>query len=1105
MSLKLYSKLTPTLGLSHIMKNYLLLSILFNLCLLNFVFAGHDWENEQIISKNKEDGHATFLSYNSEDEALMDTQREALRGEKRAFCSNFKLLNGSWKFNWVSQPDKRAINFYKVDFKDNNWGSIDVPSNVEIKGYGTPIYVNTRYPFRKNPPFVMGKPNRRYTTYKERNPVSSYRRKFTVPESWTGKEIFIHFAGVNSAFYLWINGKKVGYSQGSRTPAEFNITKYLNFKGDNLLAVEVYKYSDGSYLECQDFWRLSGIFRDVFLQAYPKVAIRDFRIDTILDEKYQDANLETTVFMKRYAGNRSKNLQVELKLLDAFGKLVCKRIGKIGENGSSCYFKVPISKPHKWSAEDPYLYKMILTLKDSKKVLQIVAHAVGFRAMKIVGNEFFVNGQPVLIKGVDRHEHDPELGQVPSMEMMIKDILLMKQHNINAVRTSHYPFDARWYELCDRYGIYLCAEANIESHGMGYGKASLAKDPKWGKAHLDRFKRMFYMVRNHPSVIEWSGGNEAGNGVNFRAIKRWLREVAKDNRPFVYERAGFSDYVDMFTPMYPPVGTLIAYTKGKAVDAHSRVYGEEFKIAAGNNRKPVIMCEYTHSMGNSTGGLDDYWRAIRKTKGMQGGFIWDWVDQSLYMKNKKGVRVLAYGGDFGDYPTDRTFCINGIIGSDRDPHPAMSEVKKQYQNFHVTQPNKKEPFILTIFNENFFVNAKNFETVWELLEDGVVVKSASLGCLEIAPQMTKQIKINLGNYKLNNRHEYFLTIKFLLNKDCAWAKKGHVVAWDQFAVNNKPKLNITTNKGILQFAESATEYTIRQKDINFAVTINKKSGVVTGYKTQGMQCLKGDLLPNFWRPPTENGRRGVFSQSKPMMDAGRNAKLKSIKIIAKNNKKVIVQALLTLKAPVKTKRIKRGKSKNRKKGKLQYVDFPCSLEYEITAGGMLKITTTTNIPKNIQSAGRFGPVLCFGNLLKISPELKNISWYGRGPQESYADRKTGVPIGIYSSDVENFYYPYVHPSENGNRTDTRWLSLTTATGRGIKVLCPTPLQFAAFPFTLKDLAITAHDAELPRRDFITLTINYKSAGVGNSWGGNTRAKIRSGKHSFSYIISPANK
>ena len=1074
-----------------------LTSIFFLSPLSSAAGAGVDWENETVISRNKEPGHAMVFSYPDEKSARVGT-REA--------SPNFQRLNGLWKFHWVSEPDKRPVDFYHPKFDDRAWKNIEVPSNVELKGYGTPIYVNQKYAFRANPPFVMKTPPKGYTTYKERNPVSSYRRTFTIPTQWIkqNQEVFVHFAGVSSAFYLWINGQKVGYSQGSRTPAEFKITPYLKPQGKNLIAVEVYRYSDGSYLECQDFWRLSGIFRDVFLRSAPKTCIRDFRTKTPFDASYKNATLHTDVIVQHPQKNNAP-LSVELKLIDSTGKTIhtqtSNKTTPIDQTSSKVSLVMPVKSPHQWSAESPYLYRLIMTLKSGKNTLDITSATVGFRTVEIKNSQMLVNGQAVLIKGVNRHEHHPEHGHVVTMDSMIEEILLMKQFNINAVRTSHYPFDPRWYDLCDQYGIYICAEANNESHGMGYGKAALAKRPSWGPAILDRFKRMFYLTRNHASVICWSPGNESGNGDNFRAVKHWLTERGDDTRPFTYERAAFDDYLDIYTPMYPSVSIIVKYATGKEVDFHSKKYGDEFKIEAGVPRMPTVMCEYVHSMGNSTGGISEYWDAIRKYPSLQGGFIWDWVDQGLYKTNKDGTRIMAYGGDFGDRPNNFTFCLNGIIDPERNPHPAMMEVKKQYQNIHVKQPEPSKPFTLDVFNENFFVNTNRFTGQWKITQDGVVVKHGNLDKLDTAPQAHQIIQINPGNWTMKPAHEYLLTLRFYPKENQSWAKKSHCVAWDQFILQSPTHFPTPTppDQGTLTLKETNRGFAIQDTSIGFKLMIGKSTGTIDHYEVKGQSYLLSSLVPNFYRPPTENGRGRVASVGKPLMDAAENRTVDSIRAIKSSTKKITLESKINI--PISWNQ----KGKKGEQPKKIIVNIPCIFTYEIRSGGYVKVNMKTTVPRSLRNIYGFGKVLRVGTEMKVSKKLTNIQWYGRGPWENYPDRKTGSALGIYESTLDSFYHTYVHPSENGNRSDTRWLALTDQSENGIRISGLQPLQFSAYPFTLQDLTETKHAAELKKRDFITLCVDAKTAGVGNVWGGYTRKTVNTGAYNFSYIITPILK
>ena len=613
----------------------------------------NDWENPEMVGRNKEPGHCTLTPFGDAESAMCG---------KRESSQYYKSLNGMWKFNWVIKPAERPMDFYKVGFDDSGWKEIDVPSNWEMRGYGRPIYINAGYPFPRKPPYIDN----------DYNPVGSYRTTFTIPEEWEGREVFVHFDGVMSAFYLWVNGKSVGYSQDSMTPAEFNITRYLR-KGENVLAAEVYRWCDGSYLEDQDTWRLSGIYRDVYLFSTPKLHLRDFFVRSELDENYKDAKLMVTAKVKNYSDRKAGGAEVELKLLDAETKEPILAEVKARADGSiaageerEINIEADVSEPKKWSAEEPHLYIVLLTLKDSGgEMLEVERCNFGFRKVELKGGQLLVNGKAIYIKGVDRHEHDPDEGRAIRCSLMMKDIKLLKQNNINTVRTSHYPDKPAWYDLCDKFGIYLIDEANIESHGMGHHKNPIANDPKWKKAHMERVMRVVERDKNHPSVIIWSLGNEAGDGTNFEAASEWAHNRDK-SRLVQYEPGREKPYTDIVCPMYSSITYIRRYAR------------EE-------RNRPLIMCEYAHAMGNSVGNLQDYWDVIEEYKHLQGGCIWDWADQGLRKKDANGKEFWAYGGDYGEKKHDGNFCCNGIVMPDRKPNPSLYEVKKVYQNIKVKE------------------------------------------------------------------------------------------------------------------------------------------------------------------------------------------------------------------------------------------------------------------------------------------------------------------------------------------------------------------------------------------------------------------------------------
>ncbi|MFA8342842.1 MAG: glycoside hydrolase family 2 TIM barrel-domain containing protein, partial [Rhodothermaceae bacterium] len=777
----------------------------------------NDWENPEVIGINKEAPHSTLMPYVSIEKAK--------KGDRYS-SSYYYTLNGKWKFNWAETPAVRPHDFYNLEFNDSEWKEITVPRNWQTEGYGTPIYLNHSYAFEKNPPFIQ----------KHYNPVGSYIRYFSVNKDWADRETYIHFDGVESAFYIWVNGKKVGYSQGSRTPAEFNITPYLK-DGKNKLAVEVYRWSDGSYLECQDYWRMSGIFRNVYLYSRSKVHIRDFEIIPELDENYRDAELEIVARVKNNSQNEFWDPEVTVSLFNE--KLAVKRI-----TGSSRYIapgaetiirmKAIIKNPKKWSAENPNLYTAVIELKNKEdKTIEILSCKTGFRESKIVNGQLLVNGKPILIKGVNRHDHHPVTGHYVSRKSMIEDIVLMKQNNINTVRTSHYPNDPEFYELCDKYGLYVIDEANIESHGMYYDPdKTLANKPEWKKAHVDRIKRMVERDKNHPCVIIWSLGNEAGFGTNFEAASQWIRE-RDPSRPIHYERAGYNSHTDIVCPMYAGLRYLEWYASEK-------------------RERPLILCEYEHAMGNSLGNMKDYWEIIEAHPQLQGGNIWDWVDQGLIKRTSDGEEYYGYGGDFGDTKNDKNFCLNGIVLPDRKPTPKLVETKAVYQNieFDLIKTYWRTNFIIK--NKFFFTNLNKIEISWELLEDGHKIKNGTLGLLDIKPQEGKSVELPIDTKKLKSGKEYFINFFAKLTKDELWAEKGFTIAQGQVKLPVKNKF-VTEDKNVSGAIEvTKNDKSVKLKTAKTEIIFDVVTGELKSYIFNSKELFNKGFSPAFWRAPTDN-------------------------------------------------------------------------------------------------------------------------------------------------------------------------------------------------------------------------------------------------------------
>jgi len=1004
----------------------------------------NDWENHKMIGQNKEPAHSTFIPYFNPFTADWE------------FWPHYISLNGKWKFNWSPNPHSRPTGFYKQDFDVSKWNEIPVPSNWEFQGYDIPIYTNVVYPFPADPPYIDH----------TRNSVGSYRRTFHIPEDWKDKEIFLHFAGVKSAFYVWINGKKVGYSQGSCTPAEFNITKYVR-SGENILAVEVYRWCDGSYLEDQDMWWTSGIYRDVFIYATSKIHIRDFFITSDLDERYEDAILKMDVNIINYSDSVFENLKLLINLITPEGEYYFKEpitvyINSVDSKQEEILkFEREIFNPLKWTSETPNLYVVEMKLVDSQgKEIETQRCNFGFRKIEIKDGQLFINGKPMKIKGVNRHEFDPDRGHAVTVERMIQDIKLIKQNNINTVRTSHYPNDPKWYHLCDYFGLYLIDEANIESHGMGYDlQTTLANNPEWMEAHLDRTKRMVERDKNHPSVIIWSLGNEAGDGVNFEVTSKWIHERDK-TRPVHYERAQTRPYVDIVSFMYTPIELL-------------EKYAQEIKD------RPVFMCEYAHAMGNSVGNLKDYWDVIKKHKNLLGGCIWDWVDQGIRKKDEKGREFWAYGGDFNDEPNDKNFCINGVVLPDRTPEPELNEVKKVYQYIEI-EPIDLINGEIRVRNNYSFTNLNFFECKWELQEDGITIQEGMLNRLSLEPCKTMKVNIPFEKPELKAGSEYFLKISFVLAEDTPWAKRGHVVAWEQFKipfeVPKVPRFNLFEYSP-LELFESSEDITVRGKTIQ--VVIGKDRGLIESMKFMGKEILLSPLRPNFWRVPIDNDiGNGMPERLGIWREAG-----KEIKIVSKSIKKLNERVI---EIEYDTRLVKADNSVYR-------------IKYTLYSSGDIVVKVRVMASKKLPEIPRIGMQT------EILGEFKEVSWYGRGPHESYLDRKTGAAVGVYTCRVEELVHKYVRPQETGNRTDVRWLKLTNEMGLNLLIVGMPLLEMSAWPFRMEDLERAEHINELIFRDLVTLNIDYKQMGVGgdDSWGAlpHPEYTLPAGDYEYSFRIN----
>ncbi len=1027
------------------MKKNILICYLLLVCTTLSSQTFNEWKDPVVNEVNRSPMHTSYFAYQNE--------HSALKGCKEA-SQNFMSLNGIWKFLWVKDADKRPMNFYKISYDDKSWDNMQVPGLWALNGYGDPVYVNYGYPWRNQfagePPAIPVADNQ----------VGSYRKEIIIPADWKGKEIFAHFGAVSSNMYLWVNGQFVGYSEDSKLEAEFNLSRYLK-PGKNLIAFQVFRWCDGSYLEDQDFLRLAGVGRDCYLYVRNKKYIQDIRVTPDLDAQYLNATLHVAMNLK---GGGT----VDLKLLDALGKeIVATSVKGTGQIQT----RMEVANPGKWSAENPILYTLIATLKDKGDVVEVIPVNVGFRKIELKNAQILVNGQPVLFKGVNRHEMDPDNGYYLSPQRMIQDIKIMKAFNINAVRTSHYPNDNLWYDLCDRYGLYVVAEANVESHGIG-GHKTLARNPLFAKAHLERNQRNVQRSYNHPSVIFWSLGNEAGFGANFEACYTWIKNEDK-TRAVQYEQAKTNEFTDIFCPMYQD-------------------YEGNREYCEGDIDKPLIQCEYTHAMGNSLGGFKEYWDLIRKYPKYQGGFIWDFVDQSLRWKNKEGVSFYAYGGDWNPYDaSDNNFMDNGLINPDRQPNPHMYEVGYFYQSIWVT-PVDLPNGAINVYNENFFRNLDDYYLEWELQADGEIVRKGMVGKLNVAPQQTATVQLGYTMDDICQDKELLLNIMFKLKKAESLLPAGHVVAKKQLtilpyktpdlAISNMPNSNIKVCAPTV--IENDVNYLIVEGE-HFRLDFDKHDGYLCKYEINGRQLLNegSKLTPNFWRAPTDNDL-GAGLQKKYAAWKNTGIYLNELEQKVENDL-VIVNSEYTMEAV---------------KAKLY-------LTYTINNCGAVKITQKMTVDQSATVSDLFR----FGMQVQICEELEQVSYYGRGPIENYSDRNNSTWLGKYRQTVSDQFYSYIRPQENGTRTDIRWWKLMDKGGNGLKLIADAPCSVSALHYSIEVLddgerKEQRHSEFLPCVDYINLCIDKVQMGVGgvNSWGALPLKDYRLPyqDYEFSFLLQP---
>ena len=1000
-----------------------------------------EWTNPKVNQKNRAPMRAAYFAYENTDKAVAGLKENS---------ENFLSLNGVWKFNWVRNADQRPTDFYTSRFNDKGWDNISVPGIWEMNGYGDPLYVNQRYEWD-----YLITPEPGVLPIKD-NHVGSYRKTITIPDNWNKKKVYIHFGAVASNLYLWVNGQFVGYGEDSKLESEFDITRYLK-KGENLIAFQVFRWSDGKYLECQDFWRFSGVSRDVYLYARNPLHIEDYKIKSTLDDSYTQGEFAIDAsFSSSKTGHSLK-----LELFDVNDKLVWTENKSISK---SIQLSTTIPNVKKWSAEEPNLYHLNISLLDSKAhELEVIRQRIGFKRVEITNKQMLVNGQAILIKGVNRHEMDPDGGYYVTRERMEQDIRILKENNFNAVRTAHYPDDSYWYELCDIHGIYVVDEANVEAHG--YEKIAQLKD--WTIMHLERTTRMVQRDKNVPSIIAWSMGNESGDGINFTESYKAMKKI-DNSRPIQYQRAGLANHTDIYCPFYVHPIDLEKYAKDP------------------KSTKPLIQCEYAHAMGNSMGGFKEYWDLYRKYPILQGGFIWDFADQAI-RDYRNGTMIYTYGGDYGvGLPSDNNFCNNGVFTADREPNPHLDEVRMQMQPIWTTPIDLKKG-TLKVFNENFFTDLSDTYLVWEIKEEGKIIKTGQINELTIDPR--KEATISLNYNWQNNGKEKLLNIYYKLKEATSLLPAGYIIAKDQLQLEKYDwtKATLSDSKGNLELEES--RYIIEVKGDVFDITFDKSNGYLTGYEFMNDQFMKEgeSLQPNFWRAPTDND---IGANSHRKLYAWRNPTIKLDLLEAKkvnSTNLVIINANYTL----------------------PELGAMLSLQYTINSEGEIKVE------QNMKAGnGEEYPELMFrfGMQMVLNDKFDKISYYGRGPIENYQDRKYSTFIGKYTQTIDEQYYPYDRPQETGNKTDIRWWNVSQYGGRGLQFVSNQPFNATTLNRVTEQLEEKGfskgqrHGNEQKAKPLAVVSIDKIQHGLGciDTWWSLPldEYKLPYTDTSFSFIIRP---
>lgn len=990
------------------------------------------WQDVNVVQVNKEQPRTQFMTYDTKEEALNNKFED----------SKYHIsLNGTWDFYFVDAYKQLPENVTDSTVSLDNWSKIEVPGNWEIQGFGTALYVNHPYEFvERNPKTRFPKMAPPYLP--EENPVGVYRKEIDIPQDWENRDIYLSLDGAKSGVYVYVNGKEVGYSEDSKTTAEFKLNKYVK-PGKNSLVIKIYRWSTGSYLEAQDFWRISGIERDVFLWSQPKFALRDFRVKSTLDDSYKNGIFELETTVKNYTANVGYG-KVSFELIDNKGNTVLSDTKEIGvqRNGESAIsFSAQLPNVSTWTSENPNLYKLLISVtQDGENSTEVVPYQVGFRRFEIkpyktgerIDRLFLVNGQPIKFKGVNIHETNPKTGHYVTEDVMRKDFELMKLHNINTVRLAHYPQARRFYELCSEYGLYVYDEANIESHAMYYGQESLSKQPEWEQAHMDRTMNMYLRNKNHPSIAIWSLGNEAGNGINFYHTYRYVKDQERGfmNRPVTYERALWDMNSDMYVPQYPSAAWL-EETGSKGTD------------------RPVIPSEYSHAMGNSNGNLDIQWEAIWKYPNLQGGYIWDWVDQGMEEHDENGRLYYSYGGDYGiDSPSDGNFLINGIVSPDRTPHPSMNEVKYVHQDFAVeTVDLEKGKF--SIVNRQYFTNTDDYTFNYNITENGKEIATGTLS-ISLEAQQSKEVSIPVSNLQAKPGVEYFINFVVTKNSATELIPANHVVAIEQYKLpitapkqtyvesSNYPKLSVTNAGDIV---------TVKSSQVNFV--FNKKSGMVTSYKVRGTEYFDKSfgIQPNFWRAPNDNdygnggpNRLQVWKESSKNFNvADVKAEMQGVNAIIETSYLLAAGNLYTIKYTIQPSGIVKADveffSTDIEEKKMEASEATLMATFSPEATAARKRSSTIEVPR-------------IGVRFRIPVKMNNVEYFGKGPDENYIDRASGSKVGIYKTTAEDMYFPYVRPQENGHRTDTRWVALTDKSG--LMVVADETIGFNALRNSVED-------------------------------------------------------